>query len=90
MIVLNYSESYFNTLIFRGVNVRRTMVGALIGFAVGLYVVSALSNNLFSEIYYATPLYVWGLIFINSIIMAGFCYFGAYLMSDIDESKERK
>jgi hypothetical protein len=63
---------------------RKKLVGALIGFATGLYVVSVLSTNVFSEIYCATPIYKLGLIFVNSIIIAGFCFFGMYLMSDID------
>ena len=69
---------------------KRTVIGALIGFAVGLYVVSSLSINLFSEISCATPFYVLGFTFINFMIIAGFCFFGIYLALDRKESKERK
>jgi len=69
---------------------KRTVIGALIGFAVGLYVVSSLSIKLFSEISCATPLYVWGFTFIIFMIMAGFCFFGIYLVLDRKESIERK
>jgi hypothetical protein len=69
---------------------KRTVIGALIGFAVGLNVVSTLSIKLFSEISCATPLYVLGFTFIIFMIMAGFCFFGIYLVLDRKESIERK
>ena len=85
-----YNESYFDCFIVRRVDMKRTMIGALIGFAVGLYVVSSLSINLFFEISYAKPFYVWGFTFIIFMIMAGFCFFGIYLVLDRKESIERK
>ena len=85
-----YIESYFTYFIVRRVDMKRTVIGALIGFAVGLYVVSTLSINLFSEMSCATPLFVLGFTFIIFIIMAGFCFFGIYLVLDRKESIERK
>jgi hypothetical protein len=90
MIILTYSELHFDYTVVRRVNMRRKMDGAMIGIAVGLYVVSTLLTNLSSEIYCVTPLHIWGLTFISSIIIAGFCYFGIHLMSDINGSMERK
>ena len=69
---------------------RRRMVGALIGFAVGVYVASFLLTNVFSELNYNTPLYKVVLIFVNSIIITGFCFFGIHIMSDIHGSIEEK
>lgn len=69
---------------------RKKLLGGLIGFATGLYIASFLSTNVSSEIHSPTPLHKLGLIFVNSIIMSSFCFFGIYCMSDIDGSMEWK
>jgi len=76
------SELYFYYPVDRRVNMRKKLVGALIGFATGLYMASFLTNNLFSEVSFATDLYKLGLIFVNAITITGFCFIGIYFMSD--------
>jgi hypothetical protein len=64
-------------------------VGALIGFATGLYVASTLFINLFSENTLAAHFYGGSIIFILLAVIAFFSFFGFYCMPS-DHSKNRR
>lgn len=70
---------------------RRHLLGALIGFASGLYVASALLNTVFPKNSFATQPDKTGLILFYSTIVVAFSLFGIHCMVNNNNSKnERK
>ena len=69
---------------------RKNLLGALIGFASGLYVASALLNTVFTRNSFITTLDTTGFIFVYSGIIAAFSLFGIHCMSDNIHSKNRR
>jgi hypothetical protein len=61
-------------------------VGALIGFATGLFVASTLFTTFFSENHLTTNFFGGSVIFILFVVVAFFSFFGLYCMPN-DNSK---
>ena len=61
---------------------RRKWVGALIGFALGLYVASTVFITFFSEYSFVTNFDKGIVIFIYLLVVGAFSFFGVYCMSD--------
>jgi hypothetical protein len=62
-------------------------VGALVGFAIGLYVASTLFTTFFSENFFATNFYGGSIIFILLVVVAFFSFFGFCCMPNTDSKK---
>ena len=65
---------------------RKKLLGALMGFASGLYVASALFNTILSRNSFATDLDKGAGIFVGLIIIAALSFFGVYCTSYSDHS----
>ena len=66
----------------------KKLVGALIGFASGLYVASALFITFFSGNSFATNFDKGSVIFVFLIVVGVFSFFGVHCMSDNDHFKK--
>jgi hypothetical protein len=66
---------------------RKKLFGTLIGFALGLYVASALFITFFSGNSFVTIFDKGGVIFVFLIVVGVFSFFGVHCMSDNDHSK---
>ena len=65
-------------------------VGALAGFATGLYVASALFTMFYSENAFATPIDGAIIVFIFSVVVTFFSFCGVHYISDNHHLKENR
>jgi hypothetical protein len=71
-------------------NMRRGLLGALIGFATGLYVASALLDTVFPKNSFATQPDKTALILFYSTIVVAYSLFGIHCMLDSNNSKNKR
>jgi len=67
--------------------VRKNLIGAMIGFAVGLYVASTLITSVISRFVFSNELDIVGFFFVYLIIVPAFSLFGIHYMSECGNSK---